>query len=99
MVVLTGRFTVRPERKEEVIQLALSMFDPSRSEVGCISYNFYEDASRENSFLFFEEWKSQEALAEHFQTKHFHEFMQKFSNLIAGTPDIKIYEIAKLKQL
>jgi quinol monooxygenase YgiN/mannose-6-phosphate isomerase-like protein (cupin superfamily) len=97
--VITGKFTAKPERKEELIQLAQSLFEPSRAEPGCASYNFYEDPTSENSFLFLEEWTSQKAIDQHFQTAHFKRFMEKFPDMIVGTPSIKIYEIGEVKEV
>jgi quinol monooxygenase YgiN len=97
MHVIAGKFKGKPERREDIIALARSLFDPSRAEPGNISYNFYEDKGSDNSFLFFEEWKSQEAIDFHFQTPYFKGFMEKFPDMIVGPPQIKIYEIKDIK--
>jgi quinol monooxygenase YgiN len=99
MQLLAGKFKAKPERIKDIVELARSMFSPSRAEAGCITYNFYEDRGAENSFLFFEEWKSQEAIDEHFQTPHFKQFMEKFQDMIQGQPEIKIYEVKDIKVL
>ena len=97
MHVIAGKFKVKPERRKEIVALAHSLFDLSRAEPGNISYNFYEDKGSENSFLFFEEWESQQAIDFHFQTPYFKEFMVKFPNMIVGEPQITIYEIKDVK--
>ncbi len=99
MLVITGQFTTKPEKSEELIQLAHSLFEPSRAEKGCISYNFYEDLMDGNSFLFFEEWVSQEAIDKHSQTLHYQSFMQKFPEMVVRDPSIKVYEIREVKKL
>ncbi len=99
MYVVTGLIEAKPEKRAALIQLAQSMFEPSRAEVGCISYNFYEDASNRNCFLFFEEWQDKTVIDRHFQTLHFQEFMQKFSQMIASPPMIKIYEVKGIEQI
>lgn len=97
MHVIAGKFKVKPERREDIIALARSLFDASRAEPGNISYNFYEDKGSENGFLFFEEWKDQEAIDFHFQTPYFKGFMEKFPDMIVGEPKIKIYEVKDVK--
>ncbi|HEY6364728.1 MAG TPA: putative quinol monooxygenase [Candidatus Binatia bacterium] len=99
MHVIAGTFTAKPERKMDVIKLAMSMFDPSRAEAGCISYNFYEDQGNKDAFLFFEEWKDQQAIDQHFATPHFARFMDQFPDMIVGKPTIKIFEIKETKVL
>ena len=99
MYLITGNFIVKADKREELLQLAQSMLAPSRAEEGCNSYKLYEDSSKKNSFLFFEEWQAQEAIEQHFQTPHFQEFMQKFSEMVEGKPTIKIHEIKATKQL
>lgn len=99
MLLITGQFTAKPERREELIQLAQSLFEPSRAEKGCISYNFYEETIGENCFLFFEEWVSQEAIDEHLKTLHFKKFLQLFPQLVVKQPSIKIYEIKEVRNL
>lgn len=99
MHVLAGKFKGKPERKEDIIALARSMFEASRGEPGNISYNFYKDKGAENSYLFFEEWKSQEAIDFHFSTPYFKAFMEKFPDMIVGAPEIKIYEVKDVKVL
>lgn len=99
MYLIAGNFLVKADNREELVKLAHSMIAPSMAEEGCISYTLYEDSSKTNSFLFFEEWKSQEAIDRHFQTPHFQEFMQQFPKMIEGEPTIKIHEIKATKQL
>jgi quinol monooxygenase YgiN len=99
MHVIAGKFRVKSERREDVIALARSLFEASRAEPGNISYNFYEDKANKDCFLFFEEWKSQEAIDSHFQTPYFKGFMEKCPQMIAGDPEIKIYEVKDVKAL
>jgi quinol monooxygenase YgiN len=99
MIVISGKFAAKPDKRDELIQLAIGMFEPSRSESGCITYNFYEDAANPNHFLFFEEWKTQEDIDKHFQTEHFKKFMEKFPDLIIGEAKIRIYKVDSFQEL
>lgn len=97
--VIAGKFTVKPEKREEMIRMAQTLYAPSRAEAGSVSYNFYQDSADQNTFLFFEEWKDQAAINYHFQTSYFKQFADKFSELIVGTPSIKVYDVTGVKQM
>jgi quinol monooxygenase YgiN len=99
VVVIGGRFKVKPERRADMVKLATSLYSPSRSEKGCLHYSCYQDAGDPDSFLFFEEWESQEAIDKHFQTPYFQDFMKRFPDMIVGTPVIKLYTVGSVKQL
>lgn len=99
LIVVAGQVKVKPERKEDFIALAQSLIAPSRAEVGVLSYSFYKDETQDNVFIFFEEWKNQAALDEHFQTSYFKEFCEKSPDLFIETPLIKIYQVGSFKIL
>ena len=43
---------------ETVKQQALALLGPTRSEAGCISYDFHQSNEDENVFMFYENWTS-----------------------------------------
>jgi quinol monooxygenase YgiN len=69
------------------------MIQPSRAEAGCISYNFYSDVTDPYKFFFFEEWKDQEAINFHVNTRHYKEFVPKFESLIIGKADLQVRSV------
>ena len=99
MIVVGGRFKVKPERRADMVKLATSLYPASRAEKGCLHYSCYQDAGDPDSFVFFEEWESQAVLDKHFQTSYFQDFMKRFPDMITGTPVIKLYDVASVKQL
>lgn len=98
-IIVAGSMKVKPEKRQEFLDLAQSCVQPSLSEPGCISYSFYEDGTEKNKFLFFEEWQNREVLEEHFQTSYFQEFAAKAPELFSGEVTIKIYQISHIEQL
>ena len=66
----------------------------TRVEAGCQTYRFASDLDDPNTFLLFEEWDSDEALARHFQTPHMATFREALPGLLAGPPSLKCYEVA-----
>jgi len=99
MHVIAGKFKVAPDRREDMIRLAVSLYEPSRAEPGCISYGFYEDQGCKGSFLFFEEWKDQAAIDVHCATPYFAKFMKEGPPMMDGTPSITVYEIRETREL
>ncbi|MBW4475445.1 MAG: antibiotic biosynthesis monooxygenase [Tolypothrix brevis GSE-NOS-MK-07-07A] len=95
-IVVAARFRIKPDKREEFIELSTSVVEPTIAETGVISYSFYEDLNLNNHFIFFEEWKSREALEFHLRTPYLERLMQKFPEFINGEPNIRVYEINKV---
>lgn len=71
------------------------MSEATRAERGCRDYRFYADLADPNRFLIFEEWESDEALAEHFATEHMRVFQQALPALVAGPASIHRYVVGE----
>lgn len=95
-IVLAGRYKIKPEKRERFLQLANSGLQPSRAESGNISYSFYEEAGTPNSFIYFEEWKSKEALVEHLKQPYVIPLIKEFSELVDGDANVRVYDIYNL---
>ncbi|WP_263066034.1 putative quinol monooxygenase [Dickeya dadantii] len=64
---------------------------PSRQEAGNLQYELHEELNKTGSFVFFERWKSQEAINEHEQTAHFRALVAQLEGKIDGM-DIKLLQ-------
>jgi quinol monooxygenase YgiN len=95
-LVLAGRYKIKPEKRERFLALAKAGLEPTRQEPGNISYNFYEDPNLPNSFIYFEEWQSREALAQHLQQPYITPLLNEFSELVDGKADVRVYDIKSL---
>ncbi len=69
-----------------------SMLEPSRGEPGCLSYRFFVAPDDPDHILFFEEWKDEQAVEEHFASPHFQELGERLEGLLAQEPTINVYE-------
>ena len=69
MILVSGTAKIRPERRHEVIQLAVWMQTQTQSEPGCMQYRFYADLEHPDTILVFEQWENDEALRLHFQPR------------------------------
>jgi len=95
-VVLAARFVVSEQERATFLALAGATLEPTRKEPGCISYAFYEDPGKENSFIYFEEWKSREALASHLKQPYVKALLDAFGGLLVGDADIRVYDIESM---
>lgn len=93
-LVLSARFRIKPSKRDVFLRLATATLEPTRKEPGNISYSFYEESSDPNSFIYFEEWQSYEALATHLALPHTQALLSRFNELVDGEPNIRIYDIS-----
>ena len=59
---IIGTVVARPEKREELLKILSSFVTPTRTEPGCINYDFHCDAEDPNVFVFYENFVSQQAL-------------------------------------
>ena len=97
MLLVIGRVSCEPERREELIGLLRRMQEDSRREEGCLRYGFFAAVEDENSYIAVEEWTDREALDRHFAEPHLQEFTGRLLELISTQPEIAIHEVADTK--
>jgi len=71
VIVNTTRINVRPQNRNELFQTIWRLLEPIRSEKGCLTYNFYVDATDENSSLLIGEWQTSEDWHNHLKSRDF----------------------------
>ena len=71
MIKIVAENYIKEEYREEFLKITKELIILSREESGNISYHLYHDIHDESHFTFIEEWKNQEAIDLHNQTKHF----------------------------
>jgi quinol monooxygenase YgiN len=99
MVVLLARVSVKPDERHRWLDLAAAVAAPSRVEEGCERYAIYEDIERPNDFVFVEQWRSLDALRDHFRTSHFTEFFEALGDVVAAQPEAHVHDVASTASL
>lgn len=94
MLILIAKFRTKPECRQQMIVMSQGMLGPSRSEGGCIVYEFLQDPFDPDSFTFYERWRTQKDLDLHFEKPYFEDFASIVPELIEGTESIVTYEVA-----
>lgn len=98
MIIVHGTIPVKPDSREQALELARKMAETTRSELGCLSYEFYVALSDPNTLLLFQEWESMEALMAHFQTDHMDEFLQELPKVVVGEITTKRYAVQSVDE-
>ncbi|MDZ7687037.1 MAG: putative quinol monooxygenase [Gammaproteobacteria bacterium] len=93
MIIVHGTFPVKPEYREDALEIMHKMAVSSRAEQGCISYEFYVGLSDPNKLLLFQEWESVDALQGHFDTEHMEDFLKVLPEVLDGEVTTRRYEV------
>jgi quinol monooxygenase YgiN len=98
MIIVHGTIPIKAECKDDALLLARRMADLTRSEEGCISYDFYVGLSDPNTLMLFQEWENMEALMAHFQTDHMDEFLNELPDIVSGQITTKRYAVQSVDE-
>ena len=71
MIVNTTKITVQPDKRTEFVQTVGRLLDPIKSAKGCRTFDFYLDASDENSTLLVSEWETERDLNNYLESNDF----------------------------
>ncbi|TYL43696.1 MULTISPECIES: putative quinol monooxygenase [Dickeya] len=89
---IVATIQAKPEFINEVTAVVRQVVAPSRQEAGNLQYELHEELNKSGSFVFFERWKSQEAINEHEKTAHFQAFVAQLEGKTEGI-DIKLLQV------
>ena len=71
MIVNTTRIIVQPEKRTEFFQTVGRLLVPIKNAKGCQTFDFYLDASDENSTLLVSEWETERDLKNYLESNDF----------------------------
>lgn len=98
MIIVHATIPIRSDCREKALELARQMTAATRSEVGCISYDFYIGLSDPNTLMLFQEWESMEALMGHFQTEHMDKFLKELPQVVSGEVTTRRYAVQSVDE-
>ncbi len=93
MIIVHGIIPIRPDAREQALDMARRMTEATKAEPGCVSYDFYVGLADPNSLLLFQEWESMDALMAHFQTPHMDDFLRELPHVVAGEITTRRYAV------
>lgn len=92
---VVARIAARPDKIAELKAVLIDLVEPTRKEVGCISYVMHQNTANACDFVCIEEWETHSALEVHLKAPHLQEAFAKAGPLVAGAPEINTYSVIK----
>ncbi|MBB5936555.1 putative quinol monooxygenase [Streptomyces zagrosensis] len=93
MIFITVKFTVRPERAEDWLDLVADFTEATRSEPGNLFFEWSRSVTNPHQFVLVEAFRDGEAGREHVESAHFKAGTDAMSYAVAETPQIVSTEI------
>lgn len=81
MILIAGKITLDPAKKEEATVAAIEMMEATRAEAGNVEYAFTWDLVEDGVLRVIEQWEDQGALDAHFAAPHMKTFTGKMGGL------------------
>lgn len=94
MIITSIRMTVPQEKRQELLQTINTLASSMRKEVGCRACDFYMDIEQADTFLFIEEWDTQENFDRHVRAPAFSALLGAMT-LLNQRPDVRINAVAE----
>lgn len=86
---IIGTVVAKPEKREELLKILASFVAPTRTEPGCINYDFHCDADDPNTFVFYENFVNQQALDKHLAMPYLRPLLDRVDELLARPVSIR----------
>lgn len=81
----------KPGQEDATRHALLALVQPTLQEDGCILYHLHEHTDKPGHFVFYETWKSKEALDHHFTMPYMQAIMARVPELLAEPPQIDTF--------
>ncbi|MFT8322125.1 MAG: putative quinol monooxygenase [Bacillus sp. (in: firmicutes)] len=96
MIIIHAIFKVNPDKREAFLSAMKPLIAGSQSEVGNISYQLYEEAGQQNTFIMVEKWKDEQAVEVHNQQSHFTRFVAQAEEFLSEPLEVTNFSAEKL---
>ncbi len=92
-VTLIVRLKAKKGMGMRLEQAAVNLIPLTRSEPGCIKYNFHSHPQEAESFLFYENWINQEALDKHLQMPYLVAFKTLLEEILSEPAEFTFWNM------
>ena len=86
---IIGTVVAKPDTREELLKSLASFVAPTRTEPGCINYDFHCDADDPNTFVFYENFVNKQALDKHLAMPYLLPLIDRVDELLARPVSIR----------
>ena len=90
-LTVVAELTAKPGKEDDLRAALTGLIAPTRSEEGCVEYLLHESTDQPGRFVFYENWKSREALDRHLQTPYLQALGARSGELLAEPARILTY--------
>jgi quinol monooxygenase YgiN len=91
-LTIVARFKAKPGMEERVKQDLLKMLAPSRSEIGCITYDLHINLADPSMFVLYEIWQDQASLDAHFATPYSKRIAKAFEETLVAPYEMTLLQ-------
>lgn len=96
MIGVVAKLKIADGKEAEFEAIAKDlMAQVKANEPGCLTYQLYKSNKDANTYIFMEQYSSQDALKAHGQTEYFKAAGPKMGPCLAGAPEIEYYGIVE----
>ena len=96
MIGVVAKLKIADGKNEEFEQVGKDLMAKVKAnEPGCLTYQLYKSKSDAQSYIFMEQYASEDALTSHGQTEYFKAAGPKLGACLAGKPEIEYFDIVE----
>lgn len=83
----------KPGKETELETVLTDLVEPSRREDTCVNYDLHRSVDTPGLFMFYENWLSKEAHAQHSETPHYKAAFRKLETLLLKPAEVSFWGI------
>jgi quinol monooxygenase YgiN len=94
MIVLIGKVTIQPNKREQFLTEVGKAVQATLKEDGINRYELVEFVGEPDTFGLIEEYVDEAALAAHSESEHRKTLVSMLGDMLAGPPEVKRYNVS-----
>ncbi len=98
MIITLLKLTPRSEKRQEMMDMFLSIENQTLLKSGCVNCATYEQWSDEHAILYLDQWQSKEQLDQHIQSG-LYLWVLTAMELASEPPEISFHQVSDMKGL
>ena len=97
MIAVRVLVHVKPDTREQFINITKLLVVETRREPGCLFYGCYQDLTDPDRFMFYEEYADQAAIEAHGAAEHRNRWFGVVGALLAAPMEVRVLENSDIK--
>ncbi len=91
MLTLIAHLYARPDKRSDLEEILFSLVLPTRQEPGCVDYHLHQSDENQNHFMFYENWRDQDAFEEHLKMPYLVDFWERRLSYLERDIELKFF--------